>query len=79
MARFCAVHGLPHGIYPLFVSIAMAYLKKFSRDPESGALQYRLPPIDFRTFRPVARYAQNGKRSFKPPIHLLNRGLQHSD
>jgi len=55
MARFCAVHGLPHGIYPLFVSIAMAYLKKFSRDPESGALQYRLPPIDFRTFRPVAR------------------------
>ncbi len=54
MARFCSVWGLPHGIYPIFVSIAWAYLKKFSREPESGELMYKLPPIDFRTRRPAA-------------------------
>ena len=54
MARFCSVWGLPHGIYPIFVSVALAYLKKFSRDPESGKLIYKLPPMDFRTHRPVA-------------------------
>lgn len=53
MARFCGVRGLPHGIYPIFVSIAWAYLKKFSREAESGKLIYKLPDIDFRTRRPT--------------------------
>ncbi len=54
IARFCSVYGLPHGVFPVFLAIAWEYLKKFQRDPGSGALLYNVPNMDFRTRRPAA-------------------------
>ena len=51
IARFCTAEGLPHGVFPVFLGVAWAFLQKFSRDPKTGALEYKVPDVDFRTWR----------------------------
>ncbi|MCD7856227.1 MAG: hypothetical protein LUG55_00155 [Clostridiales bacterium] len=51
LARFCSVAGLPHGVFPMFLGVAWAFLSKFSRNTETGTLEYPKPEMDFRTRR----------------------------
>lgn len=58
IARFCSAEGLPHGVFPALLGPAWAFLQKFSRDPETGALNYKVPDVDFRTWRKIKEGAQ---------------------
>ena len=51
IARFCSAEGLPHGVFPAFTGLAWAFLQKFSRNTKTGALEYPVPDVDFRTWR----------------------------
>lgn len=51
IARFCSVAGMPHGAFPMYTGVAWSFLKKFSRNTETGKLEYRAQNMDFRTRR----------------------------
>ena len=51
IARFCSVAGMPHGAFPMYTGVAWSFLKKFSRNTETGKLEYQAQNMDFRTRR----------------------------